>query len=72
MDPWPEFPIPEGVKNLVETFYRLVDTESPDAFTQFSNIFTPTGKIIIGAKAVDGREGKSNPPTIAENFSAKR
>jgi hypothetical protein len=54
---WPEIAIPAGVKSALETVYRLIDTESEEAYLQCVDMFVPDGLIEIGAKRIEGREG---------------
>ena len=59
---WPDFPIPEGVKQIVTEFYRLLDIYSEAACHQWAELFTPDGEMVIEARDnlhIRGREGKS-------------
>ena len=55
---WPEVPVPPGARSTVESFYRLVDTESLQAFRQWTALFVPDGQIEIGPKKLKGHEGQ--------------
>lgn len=57
---WPEIDIPQGVKDTVQTFYRLVDTESEQAFEDWTALFVEDGLVEIGSKRVQGHAGQ--PP----------
>lgn len=57
---WPQFPIPDGVKTLIEDFFELLDIESDEAAKQWSNLFATDGEMIIDARDglhVQGRKG---------------
>ena len=57
---WPEYPVPDGVKEVIQAFYRLVDNESEQAFRQWSELFSADGEVIIAARDnlhIQGREG---------------
>ena len=68
---WPEFPVPDGVRNLIVNFYSLLDTESDAAAAQWSELFTPEGEMIIEARDglhLRGRQGTfvdSHPTELA-------
>lgn len=51
---WPDVMIPSSLKETVESFYRLVDTESEQAFQGWTELFIPDGLIEIGKKRVQG------------------
>ena len=61
---WPEYPVPDGVKEVIQAFYRHVDTESEQAFRQWSELFSPEGEVIIAARDnlhIQGKRRYLNP-----------
>ena len=76
---WPEFLIPEGVKQTVTDFYRLLDIYSEAACRQWSELFTPDGEMVIEARDnlhVRGREGRfslyTSPTTKIDALTSTR
>ena len=53
---WPDndIAIPQGARDVLEFFYRLVDTESEEALKQWTLLFTEDGLVEIGSKRVQG------------------
>ena len=71
---WPEYPVPGGVKKVIYDFYRLVDTESEQAYRQWSELFSTDGEVIIAARnnlRIQGREGiepRRKLPKLSLNY----
>ena len=55
---WPEISILPEAKHIVESFYRLVDTETEQSFQQWTELFVPDGLVEINLKKVQGHDGK--------------
>ena len=64
-------PIPAGVKDTINKFYRLLDIYTGTACRQWAELFTSDGEVLIEARDnlhVTGREGK-HPVTLATTIS---
>jgi hypothetical protein len=57
---WPEFGVPSEVRNLIDRFYKLVDTESEEAFLEGIDQFTTDGFTEINEKIVRGHPGEQS------------
>ena len=55
---WPGIPIPPKVKQLVESFYSFLDTETEEAWKAWTELFVLEGVIEIGSKMVQGHAGE--------------
>ena len=54
---WPEIAIPSEARHTVENFYRLVDTETEEAFQQWTHLFVRDGLVEINLHRVQGHDG---------------
>lgn len=55
---WPDLGFPTDVRNLVDRFYELVDTESEEAFLEGIDQFTADGFTEINENIVRGHSSK--------------
>jgi hypothetical protein len=57
---WPEDPIPEKIKALIDRFFIIADLKAPEAGPRLaSEIFTPNATLVMGAHKIAGSEGRT-------------
>jgi hypothetical protein len=55
---WPNHPIPQEYKSLLEKLYSLSDTKDESIGRRLaSEVFTPDGEIYIGSRKIAGSDG---------------
>jgi hypothetical protein len=57
---WPEDPIPEKIKALIDRFYIIADLKAPEAGPRLAEeIFAPNATLVMGAHKTAGSEGRT-------------
>lgn len=56
---WPEIEVPATVRNLIDTFFSLLDNPTPSVGDMLADeIFTSHGTTTFGGKVFVGRDGE--------------
>lgn len=55
---WPTVPVDQGVRDIIDLFFSLVDQDSPNVGRRLTDeVFTPIGVLITASRKFEGTSG---------------